>query len=110
MRKLERNYAGYFNAVKVGDYRISIQGSIGHYCSPKRTLDSDEYYSMEVGIAKKDGSSLAVRMSSVFRDFPRWKEFESCLESVPYSWVAGWVNVDLIEDLLCYLEDRCKKL
>jgi hypothetical protein len=39
-----------FDPIEVGNYRLSIQGSHFHHCSPRKDLPAYLYYEMEIAI------------------------------------------------------------
>ena len=51
------NYGTYrFDPIIIGDYRISIQASSGHYSEPREDLyDAKDYDAFEVAILDKNG-------------------------------------------------------
>ena len=100
------NTEGYriLKRIKAGDYFLSIQGSNFHYCSPRLTLPVDVYTHMELAIFNKKGSMVSINRSKVFRNFSGYNELismASCLNST--ATVYGYVSVDLLNDLYCFL-------
>lgn len=84
----------HFGAVVAGNYKLSVQGSEGHYCTPRKTLDANQYVSMEMAIYNVKGKGmLNPRRSTVIKDFPRYNELISCYDG---SAVFGWLPVDVI--------------
>ncbi len=95
-----------FKSLKAGRYSMSIQGSTGHYCTPREILSADEYVSMEIALFR-DGKWLRVSRSKVLKAFPRYAELADRAEDLKSSsCVFGWVPVDLINDLYLYLLGR----
>jgi hypothetical protein len=97
-----RNY----EAIRAGDYKVSIQGSTGHYCSPRQVLEADEYSMMEIAVfsARKDRSNfLNFNRSSKLKAFPRFNELMEHADG-PQPTVFGYVPVDLIQDLINHME------
>ena len=93
-----------FGAIKAGNYEISIQASMYHYCHPRKTLDKTEYTSMEIAIFNEKGWINSPRKSSVLRGFKRYNELLERAESINSGTVVyGWVPVDLINDLYLHL-------
>ena len=91
-------------AIKVGGYALSVQASDFHYCFPRKILDSYEYYdSFEMKIMKEDLSDIKFKKSSKFRAFPRYKELIARYDG---SGIFGWVDKDILEDLIKYLEKK----
>lgn len=91
------------NAVKAGKYKMSVQGSSGHYCSPRATLPVEDYTLMELALFNKKGW-LHITKSSVLRAFPRYNELLERADGVNSSApVFGYVPVDLLNDLYMYL-------
>lgn len=107
--RLESPYMSGFRgyeAIRAGDYMVSIQGSTGHYCAPRQVLEADEYSMMEIAIfsARKSRKNfLNVNRSSKLKAFPRLAELMSCADG-PQPTVFGYVPVDLIQDLINYME------
>jgi len=90
-------------ALKSGKYKMSIQGSTGHYCSPRVTLPIEDYDSMELALFNKNGWFHITR-SSVLRAFPRYNELLERADGINSpAPVFGYVSVDLINDLYVYL-------
>ena len=92
--------------IKAGDYFLSIQGSNFHYCLPRLTLPVDAYTHMELAIINKKGSMVSINRSKVFRNFSGYNELismASCLNSTATATVYGYVSVDLLNDLYCFL-------
>jgi hypothetical protein len=93
-------------AVKAGNYMLSIQGSSGHYCSPRQTLPVDLYSDMELAIINKKGSMVSINRSKLFRKFQRYDELLDRADSLNSSaTVYGYVSVNLLNDLYCFLNE-----
>ena len=93
-------------AVKAGNYKLSIQGSSGHYCSPRKTLPVNMYAHMELAIINKKGSMISANKSSKIRDFKRYNELIERADALNSSaTVYGYVSVDLLDDLYCFLNE-----
>lgn len=94
------------NGVDVGNYKLSIQASSGHYCIPRENGHIDTFSAYEVGLIKKDGNTIRLNSSSVFRGFPKYDELKSYADD-GYgnggSWVLGYVPVELLDDFYNYL-------
>ncbi len=91
-------------AVKAGKYFLSIQGSNGHYCSPRQTLPVDLYSEMELAIFNKKGSMVSINRSKLLRQFERYNELLDRADSLnSKATVYGYVSVDLLNDLYCFL-------
>ncbi|PHD96638.1 hypothetical protein [Bacillus toyonensis] len=73
------------------DIVLSIQASYGHYCTPRETIELDDYSEMELGLIQNGGF---VTVTNLLPEFKRLKEIEE-YESTVY----GYVPVDLIEEL-----------
>ena len=94
-------------AVKAGNYMLSIQGSNGHYCSPRQTLPVDLYSDMELAIINKKGSMVSINRSKLFRKFKRYDELLDRADSLnSCSTVYGYVSVNLLNDLYCFLNEE----
>ena len=92
-------------AIEVGRYKLSVQASTGHYCTPRVTFDLKHYSSMELAIYNKSGSMVSINRSSTLRKFIRYKELASCAGKLNKpSVVYGYVPIDLINDLYLYLK------
>lgn len=92
----------HLNRIKAGEYEMSIQASYAHYCEPRETLeDLTQYTEMELALFK-NGKWVQPRGDEKIKAFPRYAELEERYEegNVP---VAGWVPVDLLQDLYEYL-------
>lgn len=93
-------------SIVVGGYRLSVQGSEGHYCSPRQTLPIDDYWEMEVAIINGKNAMVNARKSSFLRKFARYLELVDRMDGCRY----GYVPVDLINDLYLYLKTRDEKV
>lgn len=89
--------------VKVGKYLMSIQGSDGHYCTPRSMAPIDKYYSMELLIFKDDRKYDVWKCKDI-KTFPRYHELMSGNHYSPPNSPLGWVGVDLINDLYLHLK------
>ena len=96
-----------FNAINAGRYKMSVQGSMGHYCSPRQTLHPDAYSDMELALFSSKGW-LHVSKSKKVRAFPRYNELiERADGPISQSVVVfGYVPVDLLNDLYLYLKEK----
>jgi hypothetical protein len=91
-------------AVKVGKYKLSIQGSAGHYCSPRHSLPVNSYSEMEMAIINKNHQMISVNRSKLFKKFKRYNELLERADSLNSSCcVYGYVPIDLINDLYLFL-------
>lgn len=96
-----------FKALEAGNYTLSIQGSDGHYCSPRILSPAANYAAMEIAIFGKQGQWLKITKSSVLRLFPRYDELVKRADGLNSSTtVFGYVSVDLINDLYLYLKNQ----
>jgi hypothetical protein len=95
------------NAVKAGKYFLSIQGSNTHYCTPRQSLPVDIYSSMELAIINRKGSMVSINRSKLFRQFERYNELAERADSLNSKvTIYGYVSVDLLNDLYCFLNGR----
>lgn len=92
------------NALDLGDYKLSIQGSKYHYCTPREGVNIDLYSSMEIAIIDSDGDMRDVLEDIFFFDFKRRKELHTYIDGEDCGCVYGYVPVDLINDLYLYLK------
>ena len=91
------------DSVKAGKYKMSVQASTGHYCSPRMTLPVGCYTHMELAIFNKRGW-LHITRISVLKAFPRYNELLGRADNVNSpAPVFGFVPVDLLDDLYMYL-------
>jgi len=91
------------DAVKAGKYKMSVQGSTTHYCSPRTTLPIEDYALMELALFNKKGW-LHITRSKTLKAFPRYNELLERADGVNSSApVFGYVPVDLLNDLYVYL-------
>jgi hypothetical protein len=96
-----------FKAIKVGKYYMSVQGSTGHYCSPRTTVSPDVYSRMELAIINKHESMVSINRSVLLRKFKRYDELVSRADSLnSNATVYGYVSVDLLNDLYLYLKNQ----
>jgi len=90
-------------AINAGNYKMSIQGSNSHYCTPRETLHPLLYFTMEIALLNKKGW-LHITRSKVIKNFPRYRELLSYADGVNSEYpVFGYVPVGLINDLYLYL-------
>jgi hypothetical protein len=90
-------------SIKAGNYKMSVQGSTGHYCSPRYTEPIENYNEMELALFNKKGW-LHITRSSVLRNFPRYNELLERADGVNSAApVFGYVAIDLLNDLYVYL-------
>ena len=103
------NTEGYriLKQIKAGNYFLSIQGSDFHYCRPRLTLPVDVYTHMELAIFNKKGSMVSINRSKLIRKFNRYNELVERADSLnSKATVYGYVSVDLLNDLYCFLNGR----
>lgn len=90
------------SSFKIGKYKLSIQASEGHYCSPRKNLtDYNLYNSFEMLIMKEDGSDIQLKKSSIIRNYPKYYKLLSHYDG---EGIFGWVDKDILEDFVNYLE------
>lgn len=88
--------------IKIGKYQLSIQASEGHYCSPRKNLtDYNLYNSFEMLIMKADGSDIQLKKSSIIRKYSKYYKLLSHYDG---NGIFGWVDKDILEDFVNYLE------
>ena len=93
--------------IKAGKYFLSIQGSSIHYCTPRQSLPVDIYSSMELAILNKKGSMVSINRSKLIRNFSRYNELVDRSDGLnSKATVYGYVSVDLLNDLYCFLNGR----
>ena len=78
-------------------YDLSIQCSRHHYCTPRKTIDIENYDSFELAIFR--GRSFVY--PKILDNFPRKNELDECYEGQ----VFGYVPKDLLEDLYNFLNN-----
>lgn len=95
-----------FEAIKVGDYYLSIQASHYHFCNPELTLDDlSQYKSMELAIIKNE-QFVDPEKEADFKGFSRYEELCERFTRAYGEPVGLNVSVDLIQDLYDYLNVR----
>jgi hypothetical protein len=92
-----------FDAMPCGKYLLSIQGSEGHYCSPRQTLYPDLYEDMEIAIFCNE-EWVHPTKSRKLKAFPRYNELIERADGISPITVYGYVPIDLINDLYLYLK------
>ena len=104
-QSLARNTDSFriFDAIPCGKYRLSIQGSEGHYCSPRTTLYPDLYEDMEIAIFKNN-EWVHPTKSKKLKAFPCYNELIERADGLGAITVYGYVPIDLINDLYLYLK------
>lgn len=91
------------NPIKLGNYNLSIQASYSHYCEPRKTVDINDYKSMEIAIFDSNDEWVQPREDGYIRQFSRYEELIDDYELGSVA-VRGWTPIDLIQDLCNYLE------
>lgn len=87
-----------FNHIKTNSgYKLSIQCSKWHYCSPRITGGLNLYESFELAIIDEFSNSFAY--PKILDDFPRKEELDEYYEGQ----VFACVPKDLVEDLYNYM-------
>lgn len=89
-------------SIPIGNFRISIQASEHHYCTPRETLPLEQYETVEIAIFE-GGKWIQPHTDERFKTFGRLSEL---LEQYEHGEVAvgAFVPVDLVQDLCNYLE------
>ena len=85
----------YFNRPRIyckDGFNMSVQGSQGHYCSPRS--NQDFYHSMEIGFPSQEEEFIL--------EFAEQKE-------IPTDTVYGWVPCELIQELIDKHGEKKKK-
>lgn len=94
-----------FNPIKAGNYKLSIQGSTTHYCTPRQTCTPNMYSTMELAIFNRNGW-FKITKSKIIKSFTRYNELKERADSLDSNYcVFGYVPIDLINDLYNYLND-----
>ena len=78
-------------------YKISVQCSEHHYCTPRKLMGIKYYEEFELAIMKEDRFTYP----SILDNFHRKSELDECYEGT----VFGYVPRDLVEDLFNYLNN-----
>ena len=90
------------SSLKIGKYSLSIQASKGHYCSPRASFeDYNKYTSFEMLIMNRNGGDFQHKKSSIIRNYPQYSELIGHYDG---GGIFGWVDKDLLEDFINYLE------
>lgn len=91
--------------IEIGIYKLSIQASRHHYCTPQKLLtDLYEYEEMEVGIFT--GDEWCNLEEDIF--FDTWENRENFLKHYD-GMVASYVPIEIIQSLYEYIEDKKNK-
>ena len=77
------------------DYKLSVQCSAYHYCSPRKLLGINHYDKYELAIFKNNKFVYP----DMLDNFPRKNELDTLFEGQ----IFGYVPKDLVEDLYNYL-------
>lgn len=96
------------DAIELNRYKISVQASSTHYCSPRETyIDIDDYSTVEFAILNSKGDWFNPLLSSIIRDYPRIREiYDHADGRFSGSIVFGYVPVELVLDFIAYLETK----
>lgn len=90
------------SSLKIGKYSLSIQASKNHYCSPRASFeDYNKYTSFEMLIMNRNGGDFQHKKSSIIRNYPQYSEL---IRHYDGGGIFGWVDKDLLEDFINYLE------
>lgn len=84
-------------------YKLSVQASENHYCTPRELVGLKYYEEYEIAIMKNGDFIYPDELKS----FPRKDELDECHEGT----IFAYVPVDLVEDLYNFLntqEDKCR--
>jgi hypothetical protein len=93
---------GLFDALIVGDYKLSIQASRTHYCNPKETHVSAHAYSeFELALFDKDWNWLNPITDERFQGIA--SDLEDHWEKGDVA-VGGYIGNDLVQKLYDYCE------
>lgn len=107
LSEIKRKSFEHFPTVKVGRYTLSIQGSSGHYCSPRLTLPYlRDYSSVEVRIYNADSKPLQLLKSSVFRKFIQDEDCSHNVSGNAEQVILAWFGTDKLETLITLLESK----
>ena len=88
-----------YNHIKLNDeYKISIQCSAHHHCSPRRLTGIPHYDMYEVAFIHNEGGFC---YPEKLIDFPRKQELDLYCEGT----VFDYVPKDLVEDVYNYLKE-----
>lgn len=88
-----------FEAVQCGEFKISIQASEFHYCTPRRTVEPYMYSNMEIAIFDSNGWVIPPS-DDRFKNKP----WANLFEEGSVNSVAGYVPVETIESIMAELE------
>ncbi len=75
--------------------RLSIQGSFGHYCTPRKTLSYNKYERMEFALCTEQGFKDV-------KDYINTDKYDNYFDGSVY----GYVPVSLIEELYQNLKQK----
>jgi hypothetical protein len=93
--------AGYnLRYIDAGKYKMSIQGSASHYCTPKKIVPIEQYSSMEIMLYGEDWAEFD---PAILDGFPEQRYLESCNDGSSMA-VYGWVDIAVINRLYKYLK------
>lgn len=93
-----------FVRVDAGKYKMSVQGSTGHYCSPRELISPDLYSTMELALFKGD-KWINPRRDKILRAYHRYNELMERCDGISAYTVYGYVPVELLNDLYLYLKE-----
>lgn len=77
-------------------FKLSVQCSQHHYCTPRALVDIEEYTEFEVAVFK-DGNFYYPE--ELLRSFPKKRELDECHDGTIFSYVPK----QIVEDLYNYL-------
>lgn len=103
-----RKTYGVSHGIRTGKFLLSIQGSAGHYCTPREDgLFLNDFYSLELLIFKDDRTYDIWKCKEI-KEFPKYKELMSYNNYQPPSHPLGWVPIELINKLYLHLKTYTK--
>lgn len=91
-----------YHPVTCGNFKISIQASRNHYCSPRQWLDDiTEYEKFEIAIFNENDEWVNIQNDNRFMEFD---EIEGILDNYD-GMVGAYINKDLIQRFCDFVQN-----
>lgn len=89
-----------------GDYKISIQASGFHYCTPRKDLpELDDYSAVEIAIFDSADEWVQPREDEFIQQFHKFDELIACYEDGDVA-VGAYIPMDLVQEFIQYLKEQ----
>ena len=91
-------------SLEIGKYKLSIQASYGHYSTPRKTVEYNQYETMELAVCTDSDSFLDVSVE--FPEVEELKELQDGFDGQVYAYIRVEVLQSLIDHISEVLNER----